>query len=117
MNDIFNIPMPVINDDPARVGTPDYPEWSEGEREQLISDRADEIQHDVRKMFDADDGRTVKIDGQEYTKSMVVISFFERLMPEDLAPLFTDNPFRRTALIEKWAEMIATEEVDEGVYP
>lgn len=117
MYDLYHIHTRDYGDDPARVGTPDYPEWAEGEREQMISDRADEIQHDVSKMFDAADGRTVKIGRQEYTRSMVVISFFERLMPEDLVPLFTDNPFRRTALIEKWAEQMATQEVDEGVYP
>lgn len=117
MNDLYHIPMPVIDDDPARVGTPDYPEWAEGEREQLISDRTREIYDAANKLLGSASGRTITICGQEYDEDRIAAEIFESFSTQELKPLLYPNSFTPMDLIEKWSEQMATQEVDNGEYP
>jgi hypothetical protein len=117
MYDIHHIPVREYGDDPARVGTPDYLEWAEGEREQLISDRADEIYQEVNELLGSASGRTITIRRQEYDEDRIAAEIFESFSTQELKPLLYPNSFTPMDLIEKWSEQMATQEVDNGEYP
>jgi len=116
---MFHHPMPTISDDPARVGQPDSREWSDGERETLIEARAQEIEHQVKRMLDNwwSDGKAIKVSGCDWTPSDVFESISRDVEESDLAKAALRS-CKATAdkLILDWSYNMAEKEVDWGMY-
>lgn len=115
---MFHHPMPTISDDPARVGQPDSREWSDGEREQMIEDRADQIYRSVNRLLDNwwSDGKTIKVSGCDWTPSDVFESISRDADGSDMAKLLRGCKATADRLVLDWSYNMAEKEVDWGMY-
>ena len=110
---MFHYPTTEVED---RIYQPEQKYWEAGEREAAIEERKQEIEHQVKRMFNnwGSDGKTIKVVGVEWTPNDIVESIW-REGEDTFYKAFRGCKETYEKLISDWSHEMAEKEVETGV--